>query len=94
MLSELFILPPYSKVTAMLDEITAKTMPDCILTKASIKFIKNVLPVPPAASKRKILVSWYLFPTLLIRILMFAHFSTLKNFQIQFSLEILDQKKA
>ena len=45
------VRPPSKSVVAMPDEATARTIFLSNLTFANSKFIRNVLPVPPGASK-------------------------------------------
>ncbi|GFT27828.1 hypothetical protein TNCV_10461 [Trichonephila clavipes] len=50
---ECAVRPPSSKVAAMPDDATANAIFCCDRILARINDIKNVLPVPPGASKKK-----------------------------------------
>lgn len=51
--AECAVRPPDNRVDAIPDEATATIMSDLDLTCASIRFMRNVLPVPPGASIKK-----------------------------------------
>lgn len=50
--AEFAVFPPSNKVAAMPDYATEIAICFCILMVASKRLIKNVLPVPPGASKK------------------------------------------
>jgi hypothetical protein len=52
-IAECAVLPPSSKVAAMLDDAIANDIFFCDRIFARINDIKNVLPVPSGASKEK-----------------------------------------
>ena len=50
--AECAVLPPSSSVAAIPEEATAMAISPRHLISAYIKFIRNVFPVPPGASKK------------------------------------------
>ena len=53
------VRPPSKSVAAMLDEATARAIFLLNLTFANSKFIRNVLPVSPGASKKTFFLHYY-----------------------------------